>query len=89
LLVAGQKIYFQCRWDNGGLNPANVKKRCQPNFGSACGGDIVCNSDADCGAGTTGSCIECPLTFGLLSEDEMCFLPGFYYDADPGNACPY
>ena len=89
LMQPGQQIYFQCRWDNGGINPANIKRRCLPNFGSACDSDYVCTTNADCGAGTQGVCLDCPLTFGFLAEDEMCFLPGFYYDADPGPSCPY
>ena len=89
LLTSGEKIYFQCQWDNGGVNPANVKRRCLPNVGKACDSDYVCTTNADCGAGTQGVCLDCPLTFGFLAEDEMCFLPGFYYDADPGPSCPY
>jgi hypothetical protein len=35
----------------------------------------------------TGNCVPANLVFGFLSEDEMCILPGYYYDADP-NAPP-
>jgi hypothetical protein len=92
LMQPGQSIWFQCRWDNGGINPANITRRCIPISGVSCGvfNEFVCVTNADCGAGTTGACIDCPVDFGFLSEDEMCFLPGSYYDADPGpTPCPY
>jgi hypothetical protein len=31
----------------------------------------------------TGNCVPANLVFGFLSEDDMCILPGYYYDADP------
>jgi len=34
----------------------------------------------------TGNCVLANLVFGFLSEDEMCLLPGSYYDADPAAA---
>jgi hypothetical protein len=39
----------------------------------------------------TGNCVPANLVFGFLSEDDMCILPGYYYDADaaapPGQEC--
>ena len=35
----------------------------------------------------TGNCVPANLVFGFTSEDDMCILPGYYYDADP-NAAP-
>ncbi len=39
----------------------------------------------------TGNCVEANLVFGFTSEDDMCILPGYYYDADltapPGQEC--
>lgn len=39
----------------------------------------------------TGNCVEARLVFGFTSRDEMCILPGSYYDADatavPGHEC--
>jgi hypothetical protein len=39
----------------------------------------------------TGNCVPARLVFGFTSEDEMCILPGYYYDADmtapPGREC--
>jgi hypothetical protein len=34
----------------------------------------------------TGQCVEANLVFGFTSEDEMCILPGYYYDGDPDAA---
>ena len=31
----------------------------------------------------TGNCVKATLVFGFTSEDDMCILPGYYYDADP------
>jgi hypothetical protein len=31
----------------------------------------------------TGNCVPANLVFGFRSWDEMCILPGYYYDADP------
>jgi hypothetical protein len=35
----------------------------------------------------TGNCVPANLVFGFTSEDDMCILPGYYYEADP-NAAP-
>lgn len=34
----------------------------------------------------TGRCVEAKLVFGFTSKDEMCIMPGTYYDADPAAA---
>ena len=31
----------------------------------------------------TGSCVEANLVFGYTADDDMCTLPGAYYDANP------
>lgn len=31
----------------------------------------------------TGNCVPANLVFGFLSEDDMCIMPGYYFDADP------
>ena len=87
----GDKLWFQCRWDNGGINPANITRRCITSSDPNCStfNPHVCFTNADCGAGTFGECRDCNLDFGFLSEDEMCFLPGFYYDAEPNGDCLY
>jgi hypothetical protein len=52
-----------------------------------------CETDADCpptdraypGRTFTGKCVPSNLVFGFTSDDEMCILPGAYYDADMDN----
>ena len=34
----------------------------------------------------TGNCVQANLVFGFTSEDDMCILPGYYYDANPDAA---
>ncbi len=94
-LAPGEKMWFQCEWDNGVLN--DVNRRCRTLADSGNGAhqcsvfnDKVCITDADCGVGTLGICRDCNIDFGFLAEDEMCFLPGLYYDEQPGpDPCPY
>jgi hypothetical protein len=53
-----------------------------------------CAADTDCtptdpaypGRTFTGRCVPANLVFGFTSEDDMCILPGAYYDADPAAA---
>jgi hypothetical protein len=93
LMNPGDKLWFECRWDNGLRNPNDVTRRCRPLSGASCFilNDHVCVTNADCPLATTlGICEDCNLDFGPLSEDEMCFVPGTYYDADPApNRCTY
>jgi hypothetical protein len=50
-----------------------------------------CTLDADCpatdpaypGRTFTGKCVPANLVFGFTSDDDMCILPGAYYDANP------
>lgn len=40
---------------------------------------------AECPTGDgrfTGNCVPANLVFGFLSDDDMCIMPGYYYDAD-------
>jgi hypothetical protein len=57
-----------------------------------------CEIDADCpatdpeypGRTFTGKCVPANIVFGFTSNDEMCILPGAYYDANmdnPANPC--
>ena len=58
-----------------------------------------CAADADCpatdeaypGRSFTGRCVPANLVFGFTSDDDMCILPGSYYDANPdapaGHEC--
>ena len=88
-------VWFQCEFDNGVL--ADVTKRCQLSSegpgAHQCGilNESVCFSDDACPPGeTTGLCRECNLDFGFLAEDEMCFMFGLHYEAQPGpDPCPW
>jgi hypothetical protein len=44
-----------------------------------------CHSDADCAGFGTGRCVPALLVFGELADDDMCILPGLYYEC-PGDA---
>ena len=50
-----------------------------------------CATDADCAGFGTGRCVQANLVFGFTSDDDMCILPGYYYDAKtagrPGHEC--
>ena len=43
------------------------------------------------GRAFTGNCVQANLVFGFNSDDDMCIMPGYYYDADPaapaGHEC--
>jgi hypothetical protein len=96
-LENGDPLWVQCEWDNGVLN--DVTRRCQRPTESAapagCGGanTYVCTTNADCptaGGQTTGLCRDCNLNFGLLAEDEMCFVLSYGYESQPGpDPCPW
>lgn len=63
------------------------------------GASKLCATDADCPAtdpaypnrSFTGRCVPARLVFGFTSNDDMCILPGAYYDAipdaPPGREC--
>lgn len=64
--------------------------------GAAGGGPFAgaakrCTTDADCAGFGTGRCVPANLVFGFTSDDDMCILPGYYYDAKtkarPGHEC--
>ena len=38
------------------------------------------------GRSFTGNCVEARLVFGFTSHDEMCILPGTFYDGNPDAA---
>jgi hypothetical protein len=46
-----------------------------------------CASDADCAGFGTGKCVPANLVFGFTSDDDMCIMPGGYYDADANGNC--
>ena len=46
-----------------------------------------CSSDTDCAGFGTGKCVPANLVFGFTSDDDMCIMPGGYYDADASGNC--
>ena len=46
-----------------------------------------CETDADCAGFGTGKCVPANLVFGFTSDDDMCIMPGGYYDADANGGC--
>jgi hypothetical protein len=46
-----------------------------------------CQSDADCAGFGTGKCVPANLVFGFTSDDDMCIMPGGYYDASADGDC--
>ena len=96
LLVSnGEKLAYTCTHDSGvtkdqkmgceetsgdvpGLRPIDVLAT-SSNFSGAA---HRCTTDADCTGIGTGKCVPANLVFGYTSDDDMCILPGYYYDAD-------
>jgi len=105
VLTAGDRLDYTCSHDNGVTTP--VRLGCEETPGVAPGRSIFeqavagkplydgaakwCRTDADCVGYGTGRCVPANLVFGELAEDDMCILPGYYYDADataaPGHEC--
>lgn len=46
-----------------------------------------CSTDADCTGFGTGHCVQANLVFGFTSDDDMCIMPGGYYDATVDGNC--
>jgi len=46
-----------------------------------------CSSDTECAGFGTGKCVQANLVFGFTSDDDMCIMPGGYYDADASGNC--
>ena len=54
---------------------------------TATGAARRCATDADCAGFGTGKCVPANLVFGFTSDDDMCIMPGGYYDASPDGDC--
>jgi hypothetical protein len=91
----GDALRYTCTNDNGVTRP--VRLGCEETAGVPPGKSIVqlggglggaarpCKTDADCAGFGTGRCVPANLVFGYLADDDMCILPGLYYDC-PGDA---
>ena len=98
LVKPGETIAYNCTQDNA----TDPRRGCEETPGVTPGKSIIealgsglgfvgpskfCTSDADCTGYGTGRCVPANLVFGFLSEDDMCIMPGYYYDADPETGC--
>ena len=93
LMKPGMQFRYECTHDNGVTTP--VKLGCELEPGVTPGAPVWltsrldgaargCATDVDCTGIGTGRCVPANLVFGFTSDDEMCILPGMYYDAVPG-----
>ncbi len=99
LVNPGEFIRYSCTHDNA----TDVRMGCEEEPGVppgksiiqqlGSGGDTIahpatlCTTDADCAGIGTGKCVPAYLVFGFHSYDEMCILPGYYYDASADGTC--
>jgi hypothetical protein len=104
-VVPGQRFHYACWHDNGVVAPPKLS--CEEVPGVTPGqpiGDSVLGSgttgpstpchqegpdEAECPL--SGNCVRANLVFGPTGDDDMCILPGAYYDpnptAPPGHEC--
>ena len=67
--------------ENGFTKPSGAAKLCTAEGPDP--GECTPTDPAYPGHTYTGNCVKATLVFGFTSEDDMCILPGYYYDADP------
>jgi len=101
LLQPGERLKYTCTHDNGVSTPVRMGCEEQPGVTpgldvitaslragriGASGAAKRCATDADCAGFGTGKCVPANLVFGFTSDDDMCIMPGGFYDAnDQGN----
>ena len=90
----GDELPYTCTNDNGVTRPVRLgceetpgfrRESPSPSWAAATTARPVCKTDADCAGFGTGRCVPANLVFGYLADDDMCILPGLYYDC-PGDA---
>jgi hypothetical protein len=91
----GDELRYTCTNDNGVTRPVRLGCEETPGVppgksilelvGGLGGASRVCGTDADCAGFGTGRCVPANLVFGFLAEDDMCIMPGLYYEC-PGDA---
>jgi hypothetical protein len=106
LMRRGMRFHYECTHDNGVTKPVKmgceitagvppgtrqIEVALPSNFKKLDGSAHACKTDADCAGIGTGRCVPARLVFGYTSDDDMCILPGLYYDAipdaPPGREC--
>jgi len=84
ILEPGEQLSYTCRHDNGVNRP--LKMGCEESAGVTPGRPLEaarhCQSDSDCAGFGTGRCVPANLVFGFTSDDEMCIMPGVYYELE-------
>ncbi len=103
-MTNGEELRYQCTHDSGvtkdqkmgceeeaGVIPGKTPIEVFGHSNNFSGAAHRCTTDADCAGIGTGKCVPANLVFGYTSDDDMCILPGYYYDADtqkpPGHEC--
>jgi hypothetical protein len=102
IVEKGQKLEYTCHHENGVRSPVRLGCEETPGvapgksileaFGTG-SGDIYggasrwCRTDADCAGVGTGRCVPANLVFGELADDDMCILPGLFYDCPAEGPC--
>ncbi len=102
VVTRGQKLDYTCYHENGVHSPVRLGCEETPGvapgksilevFGAG-GADVYggaskwCRSDADCAGFGTGRCVPANLVFGDLADDDMCILPGLFYDCPASGPC--
>lgn len=96
LMTRGMRFQYECTHDNGVAKLLKLGCELEPGVtpgvplwrafldGKLDGSPRSCASDADCTGIGTGRCVPANLVWGFTSNDDMCILPGMYYDAIPG-----
>ena len=101
IIEKGQKLTYTCFHENGVRSP--VRLGCEEEAGVPPGKSILeayaagenpyggaskwCRTDADCAGFGTGRCVPANLVFGELADDDMCILPGLFYDCPAEGPC--
>ena len=84
IIQPGEKLVYTCQHDNG-VN-RSLKMGCEEESGVVPGSPLqparACSEDTDCAGFGTGQCVPANLVFGYTSDDEMCIMPGVYYEIE-------
>ena len=84
ILEPGDRLVYTCHHDNG-VN-RSIKLGCEETPGVAPGVPLgaaqACSVDDDCLGFGTEKCVPANLVFGFTSNDEMCIMPGLYYELE-------
>jgi len=102
IVEKGQKLEYTCYHENGVRSPVRLGCEETPGvppgksileaFGTGAvdvygGASKWCRTDADCAGHGTGRCVPANLVFGELADDDMCILPGLFYDCPAEGPC--